>query len=216
MNYNLFNNLNDDILIELIQYLDNTSSLNFILTSKYFSNLFCKYGFAKYLNIKSNQSPFILMDRYIKHYRTLKMVTVNNCNNPQHWIFGNWAKEMYFFDCNFNDTIKNKNNFITEKLYITSRLKKQLKINWKNFPNLKKIKLEIDDIDLNEIENCKKLEIIFLNIKNKNKKIDICQLNKLTNLKLLITNNKQLINSNVNRKFNISLDDSLTIEKHTF
>ena len=154
------------------------------------------------------------MDRYIKHYRTINVITVHNSNNPQHWIFGNWAREMYFFDCNFSDGIKNKNNFITEKLYITSRSKKQLKINWKNCPNLKKIKLDIEDIDLNGIENSKNLEVIFLNVKNK--KIDICQFNKLNNLKLLITSNKELINSNLNIKFNIILEDCFTIENHKF
>jgi hypothetical protein len=191
----MLDNLDDYSLLEIMKYLNNKSSLNFVLTSKYFKNLFCGNGFAKQLILNSCDKAITLMDRYNKHYRTLYLIYIHNIANPQHWIFGKWCKVMHFYNCLFSDKIDPCDNFDTEKLTIINYCNdiKFAKINWKKFPNLKSLKLKVYDVDLDDLEYCKNLEIIYIELEynkifNNKTKIILKNIEKLTKIKYIFTN----------------------------
>lgn len=187
----MLNIIDDYLLIEIMKFLDNKSSLYFVLTSKYFKNLFKRNGFMKHLYINTHDGPVKLMNLYSKHYKSLYSINIHNVSNPQNWIFGNWSKKMQFYNCTLSDKIQLKNNnFITEELYIINYFNlPKILINWKNFPNLKLLFLKVFDIELNGLQYCNNLEIIYIEtFKNKNnKQLEniTTYLNQLTNLKYI-------------------------------
>jgi hypothetical protein len=99
---------------------------------------------------------------------------------------------MQFINCRLSDKIElKKGNFNTEELEIINYFTyPKILINWKNFSNLKVLKIKVFDIDLTGLEYCNKLEIIYIEtFKNKkyNKELeDITQyLKTLINLKYI-------------------------------
>ena len=181
--------LNDDILYTIISYLNNKDSLSIVLTCKYYKNFFYKVGFVKYLNIFRNS--YELFEMYNSHYRTLISMSLSHMNNPQHWIFGNWCKKVSLINCILTDKIDPTKPCLEEELSIYNiyNIYKNIpiRINWKKFPKLKILKLDVYDIELENIESCSNLEVVYINLNNK-KKDFTSNLKSLKKIKVLLTN----------------------------
>jgi len=112
--------------------------------------------------------------------------------NPQHWIPIKWPKTISLNCCEFTDNI-DPEICDTESLKIVddSRFNKSgaIYINWEKFPNLKYLFLFVNDIDLTYINKCENLEIVLIDVDNrqqvglvKNLPNTICELKKLKRL----------------------------------
>lgn len=161
----MFQYLFDDVLILLLEYMNDYDTQNLMKISDYIKKLYYKNGYLKVLsvghNLMNNDISKFAMD-CARHDKALKVLDIAHTNNPQHWIFCNWPKKVYFNYCTITDKIDPVNITNTEELsiichnIINSR-KKKLQINWGKFPNLKLLHIEAYDIELKGIENCQKL-----------------------------------------------------------
>ena len=185
----MLENICDENLVNIISYLNNKDSLNFVKLSKYNKNLFYKRGFLKHISsINSHSDPFDFAINFSIHNKTLQSVHVSHIQNPQYYMNGTWPKNVLINFCRINSQI-NPTTTKTEKLKIEQIYYHTYKkmINWNKFTKLKVLYLSCTDIDFTGFENCKDLEIIFIELKNADKVV-LPNISSLKNLKHLITN----------------------------
>ena len=179
----MLSNLTDYNLINICTYLNNADSYSFILVSKHLKMLFYKEGFLKHIKFGYNIINTDIHNFSIlcaTHHKTLQSISISNTHNPQNWIPIIWPKIVYFNLCNITDKIDPVFTN-TEELHILhheiiNNRNLKMKINWSKFPKLKILRMNIFDIDLSKIKECKKLKYININIFNKDSiilKIDI-------------------------------------------
>jgi len=145
----------DELLLYLNNYLCNKDTINFLKTNSYIKNLFYKYGYLKSLVINSLYTDvYNFAIQTAKHSRTLNYISINNVNNPQHWIFY-WPKKVYIYYCNITDKIDPPCICNTEYLEIINHKfinnNKKLIINWNKFPKLKYLKIRINNLELKDL-----------------------------------------------------------------
>jgi len=91
--------------------------------------------------------------------------------------------------CKFSSIINPPLSLKTEKLHIYNSKESKIRIEWTKFPNLKSLYIDCYDIELKGIEKCKKLETIFIQVKNMVIN-DLSNIGSLTNLRYFISNFK--------------------------
>jgi len=168
----LFKQISNDCITYILSFSDNNSSVSIINTCTFF-NKFCKEnGYATKIT-NNNIDKFEFIHRCILHSKTLSTINMNGHINPHLWI-SMFKENMIFTHCSFPSRIscKEKNCNVTKCLTITDyhryTNKIVLRIDWSIFPNLEKLVLYVFDVDLNGIENCKKLKTGKINtLKNK-------------------------------------------------
>ena len=158
------NFLDKYLLCKIMDYiLDNKTSLNFVLSCKYFKNIFYKYGYIKHIKTGSLTS----FDKYnffltcINHENTIDSIEITNLNNPICWI-PIWPRFVFFNYCNITNEIKPPKPTKTKVLYLlNNRSDKKIKVDWKMFPNLEYLETDNFNFNIEDANQCKKL----LNIK---------------------------------------------------
>ena len=165
------NSISDDLLVIILSYLNNKDSLSLVKTCKYFKKLFYEKGFYKsiYYNFSEPILPFINL--FDIHNKTLHDVYIKNGYNIHTFMNNTWCKNVKFSNYSYEDyNIDPKKITNTENLYISSYNKKKIKItiNWNKFPKLKYLYISIYDININNIEICDNLEVIFLFLEKSN------------------------------------------------
>ena len=173
-----------DILRNILQnYLNDTDSNNFSKTCKTIYKIDYLYFLKNYY-----EDIWYFSSVFSKHYKTLKYIYIKNVSEPETWLVSVWPSKVEFLNCN-HYKIDPYNITNTEELIIIQNYfyKKKLKINWYKFPKLKKIHIEIYDIDISGLHNCKNLEYIYLTSKNNNVILSKDIFN-IQNLKYLFTN----------------------------
>jgi len=177
--FSMLNILIDENLIEIMSYLNNKDSYHFLRSCKYLKNFFYKNGFVKEIILNNLLKPtlydfFIICSRNLK---TINSIYVNNISNPHNWIPYKWPKIVRFYYCNITDKIDPPVSDTEEILiiqhefinYVSVDIKKiTLKINWKKFPNLKKVTLKVFNVDIEDIKDNKNINknIILYNLTN--------------------------------------------------
>lgn len=158
----------DCLLIIILEYIpDNKTSINLMLSCKYFKNLFYKNGYLKFLT--TNPLGLSLLDfatKTAEHSRTLYTLSMYNTIDPQYWIFS-WPKLVFLNHC-YITKIDPTNPTKTEILYILNNRSQKLYINWVKFPYLKKLELTNWNFNYSEKDvrnTCKQL--IYINIQNR-------------------------------------------------
>lgn len=137
------NNLNNDIIRNIGHFLDYNSKINFSITSSYICivlELIKKIYIRKYEDI-------IL---YSKIGKNINNIEISGFKDPHLWIpkFTKIVTINIYF--NQTSTIDPGQNTITEYLSIVDQkksLKRKININWNCFKQLKKILLDVYDIN---------------------------------------------------------------------
>lgn len=182
--------LNDDCIYAISEFLEtNTDMLHYILTCKYFYELFKqKKGFLRFLiyNEKTdfyglNESCFY--EQFYKHEKSLRFLTFRKLSNPFRFLptTSSLPPIILFENCQFTTSTLFFHNQKYEKIQIIIfyhcffYLKNIAKWKWKKyFPNLKKIICNFSSNEyLREIykenfENKTKLQVL-MNIKEDDK-----------------------------------------------
>jgi hypothetical protein len=153
------------------------------------------------------------------HNKTLKHVHISYMHNPQDFMNGTWPKSVLLNFCTIyrklNPPITNTQKLEIDQLYDHS-LKNM--INWNKFPKLKILYLNSFDIDFTGFENCKDLEIIYIELKKPFLLPDV--ISSFKNLKHLITNcsirdNTKFISKDLKTCVNNNRGKNITFEsKH--
>jgi hypothetical protein len=157
------------IIKNIIEFMvpDNKNTVSFISSCKTFYNIGKKFGYIKYLNTKNNTMINFII-KCCEHHNTLYTIVLEKISDPQLWIPMSWPKYVYISHCQYNEYIDPPVSN-TEYLNITNihlHNNKTLRINWKKFPKLKHIVLSLSSIDLTNIETCKYIENLFIELKN--------------------------------------------------
>jgi len=140
--------------------------ISLIGTCKYFKKLGNEFGYLKYINVKGYKN-FV---KFIKFYFTpndfLESVSIKDINNPISWMIERpWPKEMIFTNCFIENNIDEIPESPTEKLIIRNCTNRStIHIDWKKFPKLKILDIQVNDIDFVGLEKCKELEIIRIDL----------------------------------------------------
>lgn len=165
------NFISDDLLVIILSYLNNKDSLSLVKTCKYFKKLFYERGFYKTIYYNFPEPILKFSNLFNIHNKTLNSVYINNGYNIHNFMDNIWCKNIEFSNYSFDYNIEPTNITNTENLYIVSSSNKKNKIciNWNKFPKLKCLFLNIYDININNIEICDNLEVIFLYLEKSNK-----------------------------------------------
>ena len=91
------NQLCDNIIHSIILYLSNIDSVNFIKSSKYINKVGNKFGFLKYITFNHNNG--YIMERFYKHYRTIKSLQLFCVRDPHLWIPSDWPEKVFLHNC---------------------------------------------------------------------------------------------------------------------
>lgn len=168
----LFKQISTDSITYILSFCDNNSGVSIVNTCTFFYKISKNNGFATNIN-NNNMNEFEFIQRCILHSNTLSTINMNGYVNPHLWV-PVFKESMIFTHCSFPSRIfdRQKNCTITKCLTITDyhryTNKIVLRIDWSIFPNLEKLVLYVFDVDLNGIENCKKLKSGKINtLKNK-------------------------------------------------
>jgi len=151
------NLLDDYLLYKIMDYiLDNKTSINFIISCKYFKDIFYKYGYIKHIKT-GNLTDINIYDFFsicVEHENTLDLIEITNTFNPINWITV-WPRVVFFNYCNITVEINPFKPVKTKRLYLlNNRNNKKIKIHWDMFPDLEY--LETDNFNFN-FEDIKKL-----------------------------------------------------------
>ena len=145
--------------------LDNKTSINFLLSCKYFKNIFYKHGYIKHIKTGN----LIDIDKYnfyltcINHQNTVDSIQMMNTFDPMCWI-PFWPRVVFFNYCNITSDIKPSKPTKTKILYLlNNRNNKKIIVDWKMFPNLERLEVSNFNFNLENTNQCKKL--ININIK---------------------------------------------------
>ena len=99
--------------------LDNKTSINFLLSCKYFKNIFYKHGYIKHIKTGN----LIDIDKYnfyltcINHQNTVDSIQMMNTFDPMCWI-PFWPRVVFFNYCNITSDIKPSKPTKTKILYL--------------------------------------------------------------------------------------------------
>lgn len=168
----LFKQIPTDYITYILSFCDNNSGVSVINTCTFFYKFSKENGYATKIT-NNNINEFEFIRRCILHSKTLSTINMNGYVNPHLWV-PMFKENMIFTHCSFPSRIfyRDKNCNITKHLTITDYHRYTnnivLSIDWSIFPNLEELILYVFDVDLNGIENCKKLKTCRINtLKNK-------------------------------------------------
>jgi hypothetical protein len=180
----MIQNFCDDILSEILKFLPNIDLKKFTQSSKSLN----KIGYLKNLILNTNDDPFLFAKNFSKHNLTLtNIITYKNIPNIQNFMPSKWPNYVTIFYSTITDTLSpNANRTEYLKLYSLYESRNTLKINWKNFKNLKNLYIYNNDIILDGIEECVSLTNIFIFLFKK--QVLNSKIGYLPKLKILITN----------------------------
>lgn len=176
--------LSNDGLIEVMSYLTHNESKKFAYTCKTINKL----PYIKNLIMNNETDPFNFSIMFSRHNLTLNTVLLyKSINNPQYFLPGRWPKTVSIYYSKITDILSpNADRTENLKYYSLYETRKPLRIDWKKFKNLKSIYIYCDNIILDGIEECNKLENIFIFLINRKTLTKI--FGSFKNLKYLITN----------------------------
>lgn len=169
----LFKQVPIDCITHILSFCDNNSGASIINTCTFFNKFSKNNGYATKITNNNNINEFEFIKRCIAHSKTLSVIHINGYINPHLWV-PMFKETMVFTHCSFPSKIFNRDKKynLTKCLTITDyhryTNKIVLRIDWSILPNLEKLVLYVFDVDLNGIENCKKLKTCKINtLKNK-------------------------------------------------
>tara|TARA_Y100000389_G_C17370088_1_gene468512 strand:- start:563 stop:1072 length:510 start_codon:yes stop_codon:yes gene_type:complete len=159
------NKIPEDLIFELWKYLNNESSINFLVTCKNIYNIGQKKGYINNITFNNNTDSINFINNYYKHKNLLHKIKITSNIIPHNWIFCSWPKIVILENCNFNEKISpyeiTNTEYLIIKDYSRFRNKTIIDINWKMFPNLKILDIYCYDINIKNIRNfCKNLTTI--------------------------------------------------------
>jgi len=176
--------LSNDSLMEVMSYLTYNESKKFSYTCKTVN----KVCYLKNLIMNNETDPFNFSIMFSRHNLTLNTVLLyKSITNPQYFMPGRWPKTVSIYYSKITDLLspnaERTENLKYYSLYETAR---PLRIDWKKFKNLRSIYIYCENIILDGIEVCDKLENIFIYLNKR--KILTNVFGSFKNLKYLITN----------------------------
>ncbi len=186
----MFEKLEKYILNLITGYIKPCEKFNFLLTCKNINNELKEFNHILQLNINyNNKFDFEKFFNVYYYHKKLKIFNIYRMCNPHTWLHIEWVNCIYMHYCKFSSIINPPLSLKTEKLHIYNSKESKIRIEWTKFPNLKSLYIDCYDIELKGIEKCKKLETIFIQVKNMVIN-DLTDIGSLTNLRYFISNFK--------------------------
>jgi hypothetical protein len=158
-----------DIIVNIMSFLEDKYNTNFIKTCKFFYRHGKEYGFVTFINADLHTNMMTFIQRFCQHSRTLKSVFMSDMEDPHIWL-PHYVERLSFEHCAItkyvNPCSKSNSNVVKSfKLtdYNRYKFKTTLRVNWACFPNLEELELYVHDVDLTDIEQCRKLKRLKIN-----------------------------------------------------
>lgn len=163
---NNVNNLPLELMVHLMSFLDNANNYMLITTCKYLNNHSKKFGYLTYIKADNSVNMMTFLKRCCNHIKTLKTIEIHLLENPHLWLV-DYVENIIFDYCSVLSTVNPGKKVKTKKIKINDHNrytnKATLNINWEYFPDLEDIELTVHDVNINGLNNCKKLKKININ-----------------------------------------------------
>lgn len=150
-----------DLLSHIVSFLDDRANSRLLKTCKYFANYANKFGYASYIKAGLYVDMMTFIQRFCHHSFSVKTVEIHGIDDAHIWL-PNYVERLIFEHCSISSYVNPEKPIYTTKYikltdynYIN---KATLRINWRCFPNLEELDLDVYDVDLTGIEQCKKLK----------------------------------------------------------
>lgn len=166
-----FQNISSYLFRYILQFIpDNKTSSFLVRTCSRLLHIGNSHGYVKYISYGdvSCNNINLFVKRYCDHVKSIISVSIYTITDPQYWIPSVWPKKVYFKRTRITEIISPPLS-ITEDLQIIDLDKHNhssdlVRIDWKKLPKLKRLNLDVVNIDFTGIEACKDLEIIFITV----------------------------------------------------
>jgi hypothetical protein len=172
-----FNFLPEDLILEIRDFINNNNDMISLRTCcKYFKKIADKWGYIKYINFGMHTNVMNFVNLYGEHRKCIISLNIEHMNYPIPWIPGEWPKKVSFSNCYLGNKFIDPPESKTDSLCIiqTNNYRNRLKINWNKLTKLKYLYVETYDIEFKDLEKCKNLEVLCINLYNKNVKVPDC------------------------------------------
>lgn len=163
-------NLSDDLIIYMwCKIFTDKERILLVKTCTFFKKIRKQIGYLKHIEIK-NMEYFMPFVKYFRHTKLfLEKLVLCNIDNPILWLSDvPWPKEVVFNNCILYNKLYKIVKSHTETLEIIdfNRCKHNhlIQIDWEKFPHLKVLDIQVYDINLDGLENCKQLELIRIDL----------------------------------------------------
>ena len=160
----------DDLLINILKkLLCNRTSCMFVETCKDFRRIGNKYGWIRSVKLDKNSYIKDFIEFYTRKNIILEKLTLEGLHYASWLKTIQLPKEIKFNRCGVGNNLLNITQIQqTEKLVIRDIQRNSLRtcvhINWKMLPKLKVLDIYAPDLDFNELDLCKDLEIIRIDL----------------------------------------------------
>lgn len=166
-----FQNIPSDLFSYILQFIPDNKTSSFLARScSRFLHIANRHGYVKYISYDDvlGDNIQLFIRRYCDHVNSIISVSIYTITDPHYWIPSVWPKKVYFNRTRITEIISPPLS-ITEELQIIDFHKHNfpydlVRIDWKKLPKLKRLNLDVVNIDFTGIEACKDLEIIFITI----------------------------------------------------
>jgi hypothetical protein len=164
--HNNVNNLPLELMVHLMSFLDDTNNYTLSTTCKYLNNHSKKFGYLTYMKADNTVNMMTFLERCCNHFKTLKTIEIHLLENPHLWLV-DYVENIIFDYCSILSTVNPGKKVKTKKIKINDHNrhtnKATLNINWEYFPDLEDIELTVYNVNINGLNNCKKLKKININ-----------------------------------------------------
>lgn len=157
--------LNRDLLNEVLEYVDNLYVMR--LVCRELKGVLNNYGYLRKITYGIHTDPIQFIQTYCRFSNSIRNLYVEGVNDPNIFLPA-WPKIVNFKNCNMGQScIDPPVDNTTEILSITDYTRKSLlHVNWAKLPLLRALYIRAWDILFDDMDQCKNLEILCVNLHN--------------------------------------------------
>lgn len=160
-------NLNSDLQKEICYHIDNLLPLR--TSCRTLKSLLDEYGYLRKITYNIHTDFMEFIQTYDRFSNSIRSLHVDSITEPVPFI-PEWPQIVSFTNCLMGNNYIDPPTTATEILSITEYTRNSLlHINWKKFPKLRAVYIRTWAIVLDDLDKCKNLEIICMDIQNTNR-----------------------------------------------
>ena len=157
-------NLNADLQKEICYHIDNLLPIR--TSCKTLKFLLDNYGYLRKINYNIHTDFMEFIGIYDKFSNSIRTLHIDSIIEPI-MIVPEWPQVVNFNNCVMGKEYIDPQTTSTEILSILDHTRNSLlHINWKKFPKLRAVYIRTWDIILDDLDKCKNLQIICMDIQN--------------------------------------------------